>query len=563
MTIKAESTSVSDHCLGECEQHTRSAQNRLALTLAIAGALHCMYPATTKAQLFPAEIELGSLDGSNGFAIVGESTGDFSGISVGGAGDLNGDGLDDLVVGAIYSDPSGVSNAGRSYVVFGASNGFPPALGLFGLDGQAGIKINGEAENDFLGRSVHGAGDINGDGSDDLIVGAIGSDVNGDFSGRSYVVYGDSNGLPASLDLASLNGLNGFALNGAVAGEYSGGAVSSAGDFNGDGIDDLAIGAFRADVNAVPGAGRVYVVYGSDSQLPNPVQLSDLNGLNGFILNGDGEETRFGDAISAAGDVNGDGIDDLILGDYYADVGGRTRAGRAYVIFGSDQGLPNPFDIATLDGSNGFVINGDATEDYAGISVDAAGDVNADGIDDLIVGALGASSLTHVDAGRSYVIFGSTQGLPHPFDLGDVNGLNGLILEGGSVAELAGASVSGLGDINGDGIDDLAIGAPIADPDGREDAGLAYVVFGSESPLPSPLDLSNLNGSNGFAMSGRAAGDRFGGSVSNGGDVNGDGINDLIVGARGVGTMFVPDNGTSYVIFGRGDRLFEDRFQSD
>ncbi len=140
-------------------------------------------------------------------------TGDLSGRSVSGAGDINGDGIDDLIIGACGADPNG-SASGESYVVFGRDTGFDAALELSELDGSNGFVINGIRRDDRSGVSVSGAGDINGDGIDDLIIGAPGAGLSGSASGESYVVFGRDTGFDAALELSELDGSNGFVLNG-------------------------------------------------------------------------------------------------------------------------------------------------------------------------------------------------------------------------------------------------------------------------------------------------------------------------------------------------------------
>ena len=534
------------------KNHARPGCQHHALALAITAGLALGVQAGAQAQLFPAEINLSDLDGSNGFALNGEAADDQSGRPVSNAGDINDDGIDDLIIGAARANPNGNTSAGSSYVVFGSDSGLPNPFNLTSLDGSNGFVLNGDAFDDRSGSSVSAAGDINGDGIDDLIIGAPYAYPNGTYSaGSSYVVFGSDSGLPNPFELSSLDGSNGFVLNGEVSNDFSGFSVSDAGDINDDGIDDLIIGAFSANPNGNASAGRSYVVFGSDSGLPNPFNLSSLNGSNGFVINGEASFDVSGRPVSAAGDINGDGIDDLIIAAYGAAPNDNISAGSSYVVFGSDTGLPNPFDLSSLDGTNGFKLNGEAAFDDSGFSVSAAGDINNDGIDDLIIGALEADPDGTNNAGRSYVVFGSDSGLSNPFELSSLDGSNGFVLNGEASGDFSGRSVSDAGDINGDGIDDLIIGAASADPNGTNAAGRSYVVFGSDSSLPNPFDLSSLNGSNGFVLNGEASSDFSGVSVSAAGDINGDDIDDLIIGAFGADPNGNNFAGRSYVVFGR------------
>ncbi|MEQ8844014.1 MAG: integrin alpha [Phycisphaerales bacterium] len=514
---------------------------------------------------FPAALELADLDGTIGFRLDGIDAGDQSGFSVASAGDVNGDGIDDLIIGARFANPGGRFRAGESYVVFGrdaAAGGFPATFQLADLDGTNGFRVAGVDEYDRSGWSVASAGDVNGDGVDDLVVGAYTADPSGRRdAGATYVIFGRdaaAGGFPTALELADLDGSNGFRLDGVDADDRSGWSVASAGDVNADGIDDLIIGAFRADPGGRDSAGETYVVFGRDAAsggFPAATQLADLDGNSGFRLDGVEASDYSGVSVASAGDANGDGIGDLIIGAFRADPGGRLGAGETYVVFGRDGasgGFPAAIQLADLDGANGFRLDGVDGEDFSGETVASAGDINGDGVDDLIIGSTDADPDGRSRAGESYVVFGrdtAAGGFPATFQLADLDGSAGFRVDGADEFDRSGSSVASAGDVNGDGIGDLIIGAFNADAPGRSRAGATYVIYGHDTAaggLPAGLQLADLDGTTGFRLDGVDRFDQSGSSVASAGDVNGDGIDDLIIGAPSAGP-----GGESYVVFGR------------
>ncbi|MBP6058373.1 MAG: FG-GAP repeat protein [Nitrosomonas sp.] len=465
-------------------------------------------------------INLADLDGNNGFRLDGIGYQDRSGLTVSNAGDVNGDGLDDVIISS-----SGVDAYGSCYVVFGQLAGFDRVFNLSSLDGKNGFRLDGESSQEGLGRTVSNAGDVNGDGFDDLIVGSAKNFHNNGYSNYSYVIFGKASGFDAvkSIPKLKLDGTNGFRLETVAEPVNSswGGMVSTAGDVNGDGFDDLIVSAPEFGSNK---SFSSYVVFGKASGFEASMNLSELNGSNGFRL--DGSLWR---SVSNAGDVNGDGFDDLIIGDYST----------SYVVFGKASGFEASLHLSDLDGSNGFRLNGDDV----GTSVSNAGDVNGDGFDDVIIGGY-----------TSYVVFGREFGFGAEVNLSTLDGTNGFRLDGkDESSNQSGISVSAAGDVNGDGFDDVMIGAQYTNANGNSRAGSTYVVFGKSSGFEATLNLAHLVGSNGFRLDGTAAGDYSGRSVSSAGDVNGDGYDDLLVSAPGAGPAWNIDSGFSYIIFGRSD----------
>ena len=381
------------------------------------------------------------------YIFTGESADDWFGYEVASAGDVDNDGYDDLIVGAPISffyenDP------GWAYV-------------FSGLTGDTIHVFTGEAAADRFGGSVASAGDVNNDGYADLIVSAFRNSASDTIAGRAYVFSGQT-------------GDTLYVFTGEAAEDVFGLSVASAGDVNNDGFDDLIVGAFGNDAGGSR-AGRAYV-------------FSGLNGDTLHIFTGEAEGDLFGNSVAAAGDVNNDGFDDLIVGAVWNDAGG-SNAGRAYVFSGQT-------------GDTLFIFTGNQEFDEFATSVASAGDVNNDGFDDLIVGAHRNDAGGNA-AGRAYVFSGQS---------GDT-----LYVFTGEEGDYLGHSVASAGDVNNDGFNDLIVGAFLADGV-DSNAGRAYV-------------FSGQTGSTIYVFTGEARLNYFGGSVASAGDVNNDGFADLIVGA--------------------------------
>ena len=459
----------------------------------------------------------------------GQNSYDETGFGSSGAGDINNDGYDDVIIGAWGADPNGESRAGQVYAIYGSATGWPTTIELADLDGTDGFVLNGVTAGDKTGWNLSSGGDVNNDGIDDFLIGGY----NGN---ESYVVFGNAAGFGASFELSSLDGTNGFAINTSNVGKRE---ISSAGDMNNDGIDDIIVGAI--------GDEKSYVIYGKTSAYSATFDVATIDGTNGFALEGVAASDQFGRSVSTGGDINGDGYDDLIIGAMTADPNGNSEAGESYVVFGSAAGFGASFDMSTLDGTNGFAMKGVLAGDRSGYNVSTAGDLNGDGYDDVMVGAYAADVSGMSNAGAAYVVYGKADGFAASIDLSSLDGTNGFTLAGVSAGNYTGHTVAAAGDVNGDGLDDALISAYLE----NTAAGVAYVLFGTTDGYGASFDLNSFNGSNGFVINGNDANDRAGMSIESAGDVNGDGFDDIVVGADNADSNGVTDTGEAYIIFGR------------
>ncbi len=434
---------------------------------------------------FSADIELSSLDGTNGFLLNGVAAADQFGGSVSSAGDFNGDGYDDIIIGAHKNHARGVSDSGAVYLIYGKASGFAASLNVSTLNGTNGAVIHGVDTNAQTGLSVSSAGDFNGDGYDDVIVGSPGTTPGTMFfAGTTHIIFGSSTPTIHDTDIQDIQATLGFAINGAATNDQVGLGVSSTGDINRDGYDDIIIGAHQAGTT-----GSAYVIFGYNTASYSTIELAALSTGLGFVMNGIDAGDKFGSAVSSAGDVNGDGFDDFIIGAPHSNSSG-SESGKSYVVFGKASGWGISFDISSLDGTNGFILNGVNTPDNSGATISSAGDVNNDGFDDFIIGAPRSNS-NGVNSGKSHIIFGKASGWSASFELSSLDGTNGFTLNGIDAGDGTGSSVSSARDVNGDGYADVIIGAFGSSPNGLT-SGKSYLIFGSPESFSATHELSTL-----------------------------------------------------------------------
>lgn len=471
----------------------------LTLVLALGGvALAVALPQQQGAVQLANESD-GELDGPAGAA---------AGSAVTSLGDVNGDGTDDVAVGAPEASPSGRNGAGSVYVVFGRRDRSDP-VDLSALAGR-GLRIDGSAAGDGAGFSLTR---VSISGRRLLVVGAPHS---GGDRGRAYVI--DVAALTDDVDLSAANPAVRTISGPAGTKGQLGYGVASPGDVDGDGTADLVLGAPTLDggTTAAPKlqAGAAFVVFGGGS---GDLDLS-APGTSAARIDGAAADDAAGSAVAGGPVVAGRAS--VLVGAPGAAPGGRTAAGAAFVVAG--RASRASVDLASLEAGDAR-LDGAATQDGAGAALALTGDLDADGVAEIAIGAPGADPAGRRDAGRTYLV-------PVTAAVGatTLGAAATPTLDGANANDGAGFALARIADLNGDGRDELAIGAPFVNTPELPDAGAAYVVFGR--PGNPQADLGSL-GSRGITLTGAHQADEAGYALTAGGDLNGDGRPDLLIGA--------------------------------
>lgn len=450
------------------------------------------------------------------------------------AGDVNGDGIPDfLIAGRLEGDRF----RGHVWVVFG-QRPMPTKLRLSDPWGR-GFLITG-ANPDDQASEARGAGDVNGDGLDDIIVGASGADNNGrSSSGSAYVVFGKASTERVELSRfdAGTQGGAGFRIDGARGRDLLGDEVDGVGDLNGDGLDDVAA--------ASPFAAGVYVVFGKTDNMAVDLVSFDVGLVanRGFRIDTAVCETSTGVSVAGAGDVNGDAVPDVLVGVVPSD----SATGSAFLVFGKSDSLS--VDVRE-PGDWGFRMKGILSGEAVGYSVSGAGDVNGDDQEDLLVGA---PDLYRAGLGGAYVVFGKSTTekvvLCSRCLKGDGFKIRGPFPHEDTLGATAGTSVDDVGDVNRDGLADFVVSAVMADNNGRLRSGSLYVIFGKVGSRT--VDLTTFESGRGFRIDGARSYHGLG-NAAGVGDIDGNGVPDIMGGSPGFGgdpKFGLDDPGASYLIY--------------
>jgi hypothetical protein len=485
--------------------------NRFLVLLIVLSLCFSILPSPTLGLRYGKTTSLANADAS----FWGDKDSDFSGASVAIVGDVNGDGLDDFIVGSTGFDAGATNNVGKIYLFFGKATGWTKDANLENSDAS----FLGEQSASSTGSVVAPAGDVNGDGYADFLIGAQTYDRNGDaaFEGKVYLILGKATGWARDTPMASSDaswvGYNGH--------EHVGTSVGGTGDVNGDGFDDILFGASSWNVTD----GKVHVVFGKAGGWANNVVTNNTD----VTVWGTGN-ISLGASVSDAGDLNNDGFDDIAIGapNYPPSSMGAPSPGEVLIFLGKASGWKKNLTISDPD----IVFDGIESNDQIGATVAGVHDVNGDGMDDLLIGSTQSDSNNN---GGGLVIL-----------------ILGPISKGTPISPTAnfyptrdyqylGAGLSTAGDVNGDGLTDFIVGARSYGPMSTG-GGEAHLVLGNQTwnyNNNPPMDASFF---------GEVFQDQVS-PVSGGGDINGDGYDDLLIGAPGNDEGPGNDAGQAYLVF--------------
>lgn len=444
----------------------------------------------------------------------GEGGFDIAGSSVSIIGDIDNDGLADLLIGAPNADHMKLNN-GKAYLIMSSSQGIASA-NLSSSD----VIFFGELDEDRAGTKVAGVGDVNADGYDDFMIGAPQNDRGGPGAGAAYLFFGKTSGWNGYKNLSDAD----LIIYGEAIQDELGASFDKAGDVNGDGIGDIVLASSKNDEND-PESGKVYIIFGKKTGWPSEMNVSNAD----FSITGESKSHNAGNVVSWAGDINGDDLDDILIGADKAD----SNNGRVYVLFGRYGGWPIGQNLSQADAS----IYGENT-DFIGLGLAGPGDINGDGYADIVIGAPydtshGGGSMR----GMILIYFGKASGWSHGITYATCDGL----YYSNRDFDTAGQFVSRAGDVNGDGYNDFLVGAENANTAVKSRSFLFLGKTGgwsTNSEITTGCDLyfddetANV----------RAV------VVSGGGDANGDGYDDILIGGRW-SSFGGKDAGKAYLIY--------------
>ena len=506
---------------------------------------------------FPPVINVATLPGSDGFRIEGAAFNDGTGWSVTGPGDTDGDGFDDVVIGAPFYDVPDAYNAGAVRVVFGRDLQVGENVTFRQRrDELWQLPLVGEDANANVGRGVASLGDLDGDGFADFAASTATTNAIRTYGGYELhspgaIVWGKLKADPAPVANVLVSETSPVAYRYGYSYFTDTNGEHAFGDGFHEACGGLCLGSYGEFYSGLEGGLFLGSLNQLDPDLKAPKTHEVVLSLDRQLgpdlvvplwVNGDAPNDGAGRSSAALKDFNGDGRVDLAMGAPGNGAGG-SDAGAVYIVFG--QATLADRDVTGLASrpAEGLVIIGENAGDLAGEDVANCGDFNGDGFSDLIIGAR-RNGQGGADAGAAYVIFGRP-GPGATIDLGTL-GTAGFKIVGEDGGDQAGTSVSGAGDVNGDGFADIVIGAPNAGPN----AGRAYVIFG-RATTPGEIDLTNLAAADGFRIDAEFSNDALGRSVASAGDVNGDGYDDILVGAPFAFIYGTGGAGAAYVIYGR------------